>query len=130
MATELSFGQAIEKERNRLRNIEETIQEKISKLESELEAVFAELRAVDAYEATKNGKVVRASNGRRGKTRAARGSVGQTVLAAIKKGLNDRKKLISTTGLSGQQVSNALTALKKAGAIGSAKRGTYKALKA
>lgn len=127
MATELSFGQAVEKERNRLRNIEGRIQENISKLESELKAVHAELRAVDAYEATKNGKMVRTSNGRRAKARAPKGSVGQTVLAAIKKGTNDRKKLIATTGLSAQQVSNALTALKKSKAITSAGRGTYKA---
>jgi hypothetical protein len=119
----------MEKERTRLRNIEETIRGKIATLEQELAAIYTELQAVEAYEAVKLGKSIRAARGRPIKARARRGSVGQTVLAAIKKGMNDRKKLIASVGLGGQQVSNAITALKKSGAIVTAKRGTYKAVK-
>jgi predicted Rossmann fold nucleotide-binding protein DprA/Smf involved in DNA uptake len=130
LAADLSFNQMIEKERNRLRNLEEDIKTKIGKLEAELEAIHAEVRAVDAYESVKRGKPIPGARGRGGKRRARQGGVSLKVLEAIKKGVNDRKRLISSTGFNGQQVSNALTALKKAGSIADGgKRGTYKALK-
>lgn len=124
---DLSFTQLIEKERNRLRNLEADLGTKIAQLEKQLAEIHSEQRAVDVYEAAKSGKRLPGSRNGRGGKRVRQGGVTQKVLDAIKKGISDRKKLIATTGLSGQQISNSLTALKKAGSIVGAKRGVYKA---
>src|SRR5260221_13205594 len=126
---ELSFTQQIEKERNRLGNLEGDLNTKIAQLQKQLAEIHSELHAVDTYEAAKTGKKLPGARNGRGGKRSRQGGVTQKVLDAIKKGSTDRKKLIASTALSAQQVSNSLTALKKAGSIIAAKRGTYKAAK-
>ena len=123
-----TFEEFVARERERLGEKKKEIQTRQKSLMDELTAVDREMEAIQAYEAAKEGKVVRiASSG----TRAPRGAQRTRVLDAVKsnpEGMG-RADILEVLGVKGdksgeQSVSNALSALKKARNIDS-KDGKY-----
>ena len=118
-----NFAQHIQSERERLTRERETIRGQQRELEQKLAGIDREFVAIEAYEAAKSGKAARggsASAGRRGGTRARRGSKREGILQAIKNAAGglSRGELLQAMGLKGDKsgemsVSNALTALTK-----------------
>jgi hypothetical protein len=121
------FQTMIEKERDRLTKQREDALARRTKIDEELESIDRELAAIAAYEAAKSGKTAKRKAG----GRAARGTVKTSVLGIIQKmpqGIA-RGDIVATMGTSAtkaseQSISNALSALKKAGRITS-KDGKY-----
>lgn len=120
-----TFQQFVSRERDRLNGERESIFEQQRQLENKLAEIGRELAAIDAYEAAKSGKAPpRPGAARRGQPRARRGSKREAlmqVIAAHPAGLS-RGEILERMGLKGDKsgemsVSNALTALTKAGQV-------------
>ena len=120
-----NFADFIARERERLHAEREQVFNQQHELENKLADINRELAAIDAYEAAKSGKAaapVRQTRGRAGR-QARRGSRREGLLALIRKnpGLG-RGEILERMGLKGNKagemsVSNALTALTKAGQV-------------
>jgi predicted Rossmann fold nucleotide-binding protein DprA/Smf involved in DNA uptake len=106
----------------------------IRELQARLASVDAEFAAINAYEIAKTAPVAKAPKASNGvgavvrKPRKSsgldRGAVKAKVLEAIRAGSPHRQAIMGATGLTGQQVSNAMNALQKAGKIAGS-RGRY-----
>src|SRR6266496_1128475 len=131
---ESNFADFMARERERLHGEREQVFSQQQELETKLDAINNELRAIDAYEAAKSGKVT-APGGSRSGARQARGGAGRrtvvrrgsrrgALLALIREnaaGLT-RGEILERMGLKGNKagemsVSNALTALIKANQV-------------
>ncbi len=121
------FADFIARERERLHGEREQVFNQQQELETKLAAINNEMRAIDAYESAKSGKPMPASSGRGRGTRQGttrRGSRREGILRIIGEnpsGLS-RGELLEKMGLRGDKssemsVSNALTALTKAGQV-------------
>jgi hypothetical protein len=121
------FQELINKERDRLTKQREDALSRRAKIDDELGSIDRELAAIAAYEAARSAKTAKRKAG----GRAARGTVQTSVLEIIQKvpqGIS-RGDILATMGTSAtkpseQSISNALSALKKAGRITS-KDGKY-----
>lgn len=117
-----TFQDHITKERERLNSGRAAILAKRADLDTQLAALAREFKAIDAYEAAKSGKTSRQSGPRTSGSR--KGNKRDGILAAladIPHGLT-RGELLEKLGLKGNKsgemsVSNALTALTKAGQV-------------
>jgi hypothetical protein len=131
-----TFSDFIARDRERLHAEREQIFNQQQELETKLTGINRELSAIDAYEAAKSGKTaapVRQARGGVGRTTVRRGSRREGLLALIREtaaGLT-RGEILERMGLKGNKsgemsVSNALTALTKAGQV-SRDGGKYRA---
>ena len=120
-----TFQEFVSRERDRLNQERENIFAQQRQLENKLAEIGRELTAIDAYEAAKTGKAApRSGQARRGQPRARRGSKREALLQLINAnpaGLA-RGEILERMGLKGDKsgemsVSNALTALTKAGQV-------------
>lgn len=120
-----TFETLVARERERLEAAKGEVMERRKALDEEIAAIDKEMAAVNAYDAVKRGKAVPgASAGGGGGGRAPRGSRQEGLLEIIEKhpeGIG-RSGLLEELGLTGdekaaQSISNALSALKKKGAI-------------
>jgi DNA-binding transcriptional ArsR family regulator len=117
-----SFQDYVTKERERLNSEREGILVKRAELDAQLAVINREFKAIEAYEAAKSGKTSRQSGPRT--TGSRKGSKRDGIMAAladIPHGLT-RGELLEKLGLKGNKsgemsVSNALTALTKAGQV-------------
>ena len=121
-----TFSDFIARDRERLHAEREQIFSAQHELEIKLAAINNELRAIDAYESAKSGKAAaparRARGAARGTTR--RGSRREGLMALMREnaaGLT-RGEILEKMGLKGNKsgemsISNALTALTKAGQV-------------
>jgi len=113
------------RERERIHGERENIRAQQRELEGKLDAINREFAAIEAYEAAKSGKSARGgSAGSGAATRARRGSKREGIMEALSgiPGGLSRGELLSKLGLKGDKagemsVSNALTALTKAGQV-------------
>ena len=113
-----TFETFIGRERDRLMKERDGLKEKQKALDAEFSAIDREMVAINAYEAAKKGRAPGTGQ------RARRGSRQESLLELIgkhKDGVN-RGAILEELGLRGnksgeQSVSNALSALKKKGAI-------------
>lgn len=131
-----TFETFIASERDRLNKERDTLSAQIAEINSKLAGIDRELVAITAYENAKSGKVPAVSGGNApARTRRApsgpRGGKREAILAAVSAHTDGvtRAQLIEQLGAKGdksaeQSISNALSALKKAGTIG-AKDGKY-----
>ena len=119
---------AITRQRERLTKTRNDVQGKIAKLQEQLAEIDRQFAAVLAYEQTLAGKlpVPALSKQKQSTKRAGRGQKQAEVLRLIEQQPNGMKRgeVIDAIGVKGsksgaQSVSNALTALKKAGKIAS-----------
>ncbi len=113
---EQTFEAVVEAERERLKSKRSEITDKIKALEKELVGIDREAEAVNAYYAAKTGK--RVSSGQR----ALRGSRRKDILEFVKNGGMGRADILEALGVKGdksgeQSVSNALSSMKKSGAL-------------
>ena len=121
----------IKQDRERLHAEREAIFTQQQELETKLTAINREFAAIDAYEAAKTGKPVRATSTRRAST-SRRGSKREQLLEVIRAGGGlARGEILEKMGLKGNKagemsVSNALTALTKANQV-SRRDGKYHA---
>src|SRR5262245_12641382 len=123
-----SFERYVARERARLTKERERLIAEQEGLAGKVDAVERELRAIDAYVETRtgqNGKTRRGVSGRRGRRSSKRASI-LRVLKEAGEGLG-RGDILLKMGLKGdkageQSVSNALSALKKAGSVTSKDR--------
>ena len=133
---EQSFADFITRERERLHAEREQIFNQQHELEGKLTDINRELAAIDAYEAAKSGKTpaaARQARGARARPQARRGSKREALMQVIKDnptGLT-RGEILDRMGLKGDKsgemsVSNALTALTKAGQV-ARHEGKYRA---
>ena len=120
--SDANFANYIARERERLHAERERIFNAQQELETELAAVNREFAAIEAYEAAKTGKAAAPRQGRI--TRTRRGSRRESILRVIRENPNglSRGELLEKMGLKGNKqgemsVSNALTALTKAGQV-------------
>jgi len=126
-----SFSNFIQQERERLHAEREQIFNQQQELERKLADFNRELVAIDAYETAKSGKATTPRTRTVTGTRSTRRSgVRDQVLQVVKSkdGVTsaDIRKALGITDKSGSQsVSNALSALKKAGQIGTTSTGAY-----
>jgi hypothetical protein len=117
-----TFQDFIARERERLRAEREAVFTQQHELEQKLTAINNEMRAIDAYEAAKSGKAAAPASRRRA-PQARRGSKREQLLQIIKSGGGlSRGEILEKMGLKGNKsgemsVSNALTALTKAGQV-------------
>ena len=122
-----SFADYMTRERERLHAEREAVFTQQQALETKLNEINREFAAIEAYEAAKSGKAVRgmmAGSGKRAPRQARRGSRREGIIETLKgatEGLS-RGELLERLGLKGDKsgemsVSNALTALTKAGAV-------------
>ena len=132
--TDETFEAFVTRERARLNGEREAIFSQQQELENKLATINRELDAIDAYEATKSGKVVavtrQRATRRQGQTR--RGSKREQLLEVIRQnpGLA-RKDILERMGLRGSKsgemsISNGLTGLIKANQI-TRENGRYRA---
>src|SRR5437588_836838 len=118
-----TFETFVASERERLNRAREAIFNQQHELESKLAAVNNEMRAIDAYEAAKSGKAAPRATGTRRSSGARRGSKREQLLQGIRDGGGlSRGEILEKMGLKGNKsgetsVSNALTALTKAGQV-------------
>lgn len=138
---EKTFESFMASERERLNKAREEIYNKQQELQQKLDAVNAELRAIDAYEAVKTGKplpgtatTARAPRAARASAGTRRGGVRDEILAIIKEEPMTRGEILTKKGIvekdnkaGAQSVSNALSAMKKAGIIKQGDDGKYMA---
>lgn len=117
-----TFEGFVEKERARLTKARETLLTKQTELQDQIDNIDREMRAIDAYTSTKAGKLPTRSSTSGGKGR--RGGKREELLALIKDtpGGASRGDLLERLQLKGdkageQSVSNALSALKRAGTL-------------
>ena len=119
---------AITRQRERLTKSRNDLQGKLAELQAQLAEIDRQFAAVLAYEQTLAGKlpVLALSKGQPSVKRAGRGQKQTQVLHVIEQNPNGttRGEVIDAIGVKGnksgeQSVSNALTALKKAGKIAS-----------
>jgi len=121
----------IKQDRERLHAEREAIFTQQQELETKLTAINREFAAIDAYEAAKTGKPVRATGTRRAST-SRKGSKREQLLEVIRAGGGlARGEILEKMGLKGNKagemsVSNALTALTKANQV-SRRDGKYHA---
>ena len=127
MPADQTFETFMASERDRLKKAREEIFDQQEALEQKLNAINAELRAIDAYEAVKSGKAPAASGTTSRSRRASgkRGAKRDAVLEVIKNNPDGmtRGEIIEAMDSKGDKaaetsISNALTALKKANAVG------------
>lgn len=121
-----NFADFIARERERLHAERERVFNEQQALENKLAEINRELAAVDAYEAARSGKSAapaRQTRARSAQRQARRGSRREGLLALIRQnpGLA-RGEILERMGLKGNKagemsVSNALTALTKAGQV-------------
>lgn len=117
-----TFQDFIAKDRARLQAEREAIFNQQHELEQKLAAINHEMRAIDAYEAAKSGKaapVARQARAPRTRTGSKREQLLQIITGA---GGLSRGEILEKMGLKGNKsaemsVSNALTALTKAGQV-------------
>jgi hypothetical protein len=121
-----TFSDFIARERERLHRERETIFNQQHGLETTLAAINNELSAIDAYEKAKSGKPVASARQARGGTRTTvrRGSRREGLLALLRENAGGltRGEILEKMGPKGNKtgemsVSNALTALTKAGQV-------------
>ena len=119
-----TFEMFVQRERARLHGEREAIFTQQQELQSKLADLNRQLSAIDAYEAARTGKAVRArSAGARGGRRPRRGSRREELLKVIKAGGGlTRAEILEKMGLRGDKtgemsVSNALTALSKSNQV-------------
>lgn len=134
---EKTFETFVAGERERLMQKRADLFTQQQKIEEELAAVNAEMRAIDAYEAVKQGKPVPTTSAQpraRKSTGTRRSGIRDEILALVagtsggitrgeileKKGIVEREDKASA-----QSVSNALAALKKAGKLTQDDGGKY-----
>ena len=118
-----TFETLVARERERLEATKGEVMERRKALDEEIAAIDKEMAAVNAYDAVKRGKAVPGASAGGG-GRAPRGSRQEGLLEIIEKhpeGIG-RSGLLEELGLTGdekaaQSISNALSALKKKGAI-------------
>ena len=132
---DMNFADFIARERERLHGEREQVFTAQQELESKLAAINNELRAIDAYEAAKTGKTAapaRQARGGAARTTERRGSRREGLLALIRQNVAglSRGEILEKMGLKGNKsgemsVSNALTALTKAGQV-SRQDGKYR----
>lgn len=113
---EKTFAGLVEAERERLKGKRSDTIGKIKALEKELVGIDREMEAVNAYYASKTGK--RVSTGQR----APRGKRREEILSLVKNGGMGRADILEALGVKGdksgeQSVSNALSSMKKSGAL-------------
>lgn len=130
------LGRAMQKERTRLNKLKESLAAKRADIDKQLGDLDRELAAIDAYTSARGGKVARKKGKAAGATRRPRapreGGRREQVLAVIKDGNGlGRGEILSKLGIvekenkgAAQSVSNALSALKKAGTV-KAEGGKY-----
>jgi hypothetical protein len=133
---DMNFADFITRERERLHGEREQVFSQQQELEGKLAAINNELRAIDAYEAAKTGKAtapVRQTRGGTTRRTVRRGSRREGLLAVIRESVAglSRGEILERMGLKGNKsgemsVSNALTALTKAGQV-SGDGGKYRA---
>ncbi|HEX3953287.1 MAG TPA: hypothetical protein VHW90_06920 [Stellaceae bacterium] len=117
------FSDFITRERERLTSEREAIFTAQHELEGKLTAINNEMTAIDAYEAAKSGKAAPAAPRTRRASSGRRGSKREALLEVIKSGGGlSRGEILERMNLKGDKsgemsVSNALTALVKAGTI-------------
>ena len=121
-----TFGEFVARERERLNAAREAIVTEQRELDAKLAGIDREFAALDAYEAAKSGKVVPPPRARaaRSAERGRRGGRREELVELIRQhpeGLA-RKDILAAMGLKGDKsgemsVSNALTALTKAGQV-------------
>jgi hypothetical protein len=119
-----TFQDFIARDRERLHAEREAIFTQQHDLEQKLAAINNEMRAIDAYEAAKAGKIMPARpTGTRRAPRARSGSKREQLLQVIKAGGGlSRGEILEKMGLKGDKagemsVSNALTALTKSNQV-------------
>ena len=125
-----TFEAFVAQQRERLMKKRADVLEARAEVDRQLAEIDREMAAIQAYEDVKHGKPVRGSTD----TRTRRGSKRDTLLALIRnapEGIT-RADILTQMDVKGdrkaeQSISNALTALKKAGAIDSAD-GKYVAI--
>lgn len=113
-----TFESLVEAEREQLKKKRGDVVDKIKALEKELDEIDREKEAVNAYYAAKTGKRVRTGQ------RAPRGSRREEILGVIRgspQGMK-RAEILEALGVKGdksgeQSVSNALSSMKKSGAV-------------
>lgn len=116
-----NFAELIMQERDRLSKEEEAITKQIADLQAKLSEIATERKALDAYQAAKEGKPARQARART--ARAPRGKKRDQLVALIRDNPNlTRGELIDKLGIRGDKsaegsLSNALAGLKKAGTI-------------
>jgi hypothetical protein len=121
---EESFVEFINRERARLDGERESIHKEQQQLKNKLADIERELAAIGAYEAAKSGRSAARPAAVRGGRRPRRGGKREQLLALIRQnpaGLA-RRDILERMGLKGDKsgemsVSNALTALTKAGQV-------------
>lgn len=118
-----TFEAFIAKERERLTKKRADVLEARTEVDRQLAEIDREMAAIQAYEDVKQGKPVRSSTD----TRTRRGSKRDALLILIRNATDGitRADILTRMDVKGdrkaeQSISNALTALKKAGAIDSA----------
>jgi hypothetical protein len=130
------LGRVMQKERSRLSKLKESLAAKRAHIDKQLADADRELAAIDAYTSARGGKVTRKKGKAAGAPRGPRGpregGRRDQVLAVIKEGDGlGRGEILSRMGIvekenkgAAQSVSNALSALKKAGTV-KAEGGKY-----
>lgn len=125
------FATYIQSERDRLNTLRATALEARAEIDDSLAAIDREFAAIDAYEAAKTGKT-QAPAKKGSVPRARRGSRREGIVNALRAaplGLM-RSEITTALGVKGDKagemsVSNALTALKKAGAVQRQENGRW-----
>ncbi|MEP2085049.1 MAG: hypothetical protein ABJP87_04505 [Bauldia litoralis] len=122
----------MEKERKRLNKAREDVLAKRAKFDEEIATIDKELSAIDAYDMAKQGKLPTT------RTRAAppgtrRTGIRDDIYNQVKAKPATRADLLDTNGAKGnksdeQAISNALSALKKAGKLKQTDDGKYHAV--
>jgi hypothetical protein len=122
-----TFSDFIARERERLHAERDQVFTAQQELDEKLGAINRELSAIDAYEQAKSGKpapVVRQTRGGATRPKVRRGSRREGLLALLRDNASglSRREILEKMGLKGNKsgemsVSNALTALAKAGQV-------------
>jgi len=131
---DMRFADVMQQERERLHKEREEILNQQRGLENKLVEINRELAAIDAYEAARTAKAstpARQPRGPRARPQARKGSKREALLQLIRNNPSalTRGEIIERMGLKGNKsgemsVSNALTALTKAGQV-SRRDGKY-----
>jgi hypothetical protein len=117
------FADFILQERDRLNGEREAIFNEQRELQTQLDTINNEMRAIDAYEAAKAGKAPSAKAPATRVRRGRRGSKREELLAVIRDNAGlSRGEILEKMGLKGNKsgemsVSNALTSLTKSGQV-------------
>jgi hypothetical protein len=118
--SEQTFEMFVASERERLNKQREAIFTQQHELQTKLDAINNEMRAIDAYETAKSGKAAPARQAGTRRAPSRRGSKRDGILQAIKESMSGltRGEILEKMGLKGNKsgemsVSNTLTALTK-----------------